>query len=467
MSNLPQKNDIPLPSDALPQGEEFQTLLAARNRVARRWRNLFFAASVIGFVALILLFTNVINQTLGLVAVEYNVKPETLSSQPLDQLSEDELLTILADKVGRRLRIVLRDAELGRTADIQQTVKVLFGSKPYPPELSDVVYAQLTPQQVSQIMGLLYTREQLLAIIEKDVLQPRYVESWPLFYSLQNRPAIEAEIAQKRPDARLQWRSWLNATFVGGDLTSDASTTGLRMALTGSLWIIVLTILISLPLGVGAAVYLEEYAPHTPLSNLIETNIRNLAGVPSIIYGMLGLAVFVRALGDTLGLTSGRVFGSTDTSGRSIISASLTMALLILPVVIINAQEAIRAVPSTLREASFGVGATKWQTVWRVVLPSATPGILTGLILSVSRAVGETAPLIVVGGLTFVTVYPRNIFDKFTVIPIQVYSWTSEPTPQFKNVAAAAIIVLLVLLVSLNATAIIIRNRFARYLRGN
>lgn len=467
MSNKPAQNDLPQPSDALPQGEAFQTLLVARNRSARRWRNLFFIASVIGFVALILLFTNVANQTFGLVAVEYNIKPETLSAQPLDQLSEDELLAIMADKVGRRLRIVLRDAELGRTADIQQTVAALFAGKPYPPELGEIVYAQLTPPQVSQIMGQLYTKEQLLAVIEKDVLQPRYVESWQLFYSLQNRAAIEAEMAQKRPNATLQWRSWLNTTFVGGDLTSDASTTGLRMALTGSLWIIALTILISLPLGVGAAIYLEEYAPRNRFTSIIETNIRNLAGVPSIIYGMLGLAVFVRALGDTLGVTSGRVFGSTDTSGRSILSASMTMALLILPVVIINAQEAIRAVPATLREASFGVGATKWQTVWRVVLPSATPGILTGLILSVSRAVGETAPLIVVGGLTFVTVYPRNIFDKFTVIPIQIFSWTSEPTSQFKNVAAAAIIVLLVLLVSLNATAIIIRNRFARQLRGN
>jgi phosphate transport system permease protein len=210
---------------------------------------------------------------------------------------------------------------------------------------------------------------------------------------------------------------------------------------------------------VGAAIYLEEYAKPNRINRLIETNIRNLAGVPSIIYGMLGLAVFVRVLGD---ITSGAAFGVTESNGRTVLSAGLTMALLILPVLIINAQEAIRAVPRSIREASYGVGATQWQTIWHQVLPAALPGILTGVILSMSRAIGETAPLIVVGASTFIGIDPNGPFSKFTVVPIQIYQWTSRPELEFKNTAAAAIIVLLVLLLLLNGTAIFLRQRFSR-----
>jgi phosphate transport system permease protein len=175
------------------------------------------------------------------------------------------------------------------------------------------------------------------------------------------------------------------------------------------------------------------------------------------------LAVFVRALGD---ITSGAFLGVTDSNGRTVLSAGLTMALLILPVLIINAQEAIRAVPSSIREASFGLGATQWQTVWKQVLPAAVPGILTGVILAMSRAIGETAPLIVVGASTFIGVDPNGPFSKFTVVPIQIYQWTSRAELVFKNTAAAAIIVLLVLLLTLNATAIILRQYYRRKLQG-
>jgi phosphate transport system permease protein len=227
--------------------------------------------------------------------------------------------------------------------------------------------------------------------------------------------------------------------------------------------VVAITILFSFPIGVGAAIYLEEYAHKERLLNrLIQTNINNLAGVPSIIYGMLGLAIFVRILEL---FTSGAFLGIGDQStanGRTIISAGLTLGLLILPLIIINGQEAIRAVPNSLRQAGFGLGATHWQVIWHHVLPSAMPGVLTGTILAVSRAIGETAPLVVVGASTFIALDPSGPFSKFTVLPIQIYQWTSRPQDEFRNLAAAAILVLLILLLSLNASAVLLRNRFDR-----
>jgi len=218
----------------------------------------------------------------------------------------------------------------------------------------------------------------------------------------------------------------------------------------------------SVPLGVGAAIYLEEYGGNSRLAQLIETNINNLAGVPSIIYGMLGLAVFVRVLEP---LTSGKLFGVVDpttANGRTVLSAGLTIGLLILPLIIINAREAIRAVPHALREAGYGLGATKWQTISAHVLPNAVPGILTGVILAISRALGETAPLVVVGASTFIVVDPNGPFAKFTTLPIQIYQWTARPQAEFQHLAAGAILVLLVLLLAMNATAILLRNKYAR-----
>ena len=217
-----------------------------------------------------------------------------------------------------------------------------------------------------------------------------------------------------------------------------------------------------MPVGVGAAVYLEEYGGNSWYNRLIETNINNLAGVPSIIYGLLGLAVFVRALEP---FSSGAMFGTADpatANGRTIVAAALTLALLILPLIIINAREAIRAVSKALREASYALGATKWQTIWNHVLPNAIPGILTGSILAISRAFGETAPLVVIGAATFIVIDPNSPFSKFTTLPIQIYQWTSRPQEEFKHLAAAAILVLLVLLLALNATAIWLRNRYSQ-----
>jgi phosphate transport system permease protein len=266
-------------------------------------------------------------------------------------------------------------------------------------------------------------------------------------------------VQREFPGARLEFRSWLSVSFLTTPMASVAEDSGVRNAILGSLWMIAITMLIAFPLGIGAAIYLEEYAEKNWFNGLIETNINNLAGVPSIIYGMLGLAIFVRGLES---YTSGRFLGVSDTNGRTILSAALTMALLILPLLIINAREAIRAVPRSLRQASYGLGATRWQTVWHHVLPNAMPGILTGTILGMSRAIGETAPLIVVGASTFIVTDPTGPFSKFTALPIQIYNWTQQPGEQFRDIAAAAIIVLLVLLLSLNASAILLRNHFRR-----
>lgn len=218
---------------------------------------------------------------------------------------------------------------------------------------------------------------------------------------------------------------------------------GIYPALVGSIMLIGLTAAIALPVGVGSAVYLEEYGGRTRIARFIEVNIANLAGVPSVIYGLLGLEVFVRVVG----------------MGRSLLAGACTLALLVLPIVIISSREALRTVPEALREASYGLGATRWQTVRHVVLPQALPGILTGAILAVSRAMGETAPLIVVGALTYVTFLPDGLGSEFTALPIQIFNWVSRPQEGFLIDAAAGISVLLATLLAMNATAIFIRHR--------
>lgn len=221
---------------------------------------------------------------------------------------------------------------------------------------------------------------------------------------------------------------------------------GLKSALFGSMWLMIMMAAFAFPVGVGTAIYLEEYTRKNWLQKVIQTNINNLAGVPSIIYGMLGLALFVRSLG----------------LGRSVLAGALTMALLVLPIIIVVSQEAIRSVPTSLRHASYALGATRWQTVRWVVLPSAVPGILTGTILAVSRALGETAPMLIVGAWAFIASVPESPLDPFTVLPMQIYNWTTRPQEAFKELAASGIIVLLTLLLTMNAAAIILRNRYQR-----
>jgi phosphate transport system permease protein len=306
------------------------------------------------------------------------------------------------------------------------------------------------------------TQQEVLELVLERVIEPQVVQTWSLHDSLLNRSSVLAEAAQKYPTGEVRFSSWIKPSFVVSPQSSDPQKAGVRTAILGSLWTIAITMVVAFPLGVGAAIYLQEYASDSAVNRIIQTNINNLAGVPSIIYGMLGLAIFVRALEP---LTSGTLFGLVDpttANGRTVLSAGLTLGLLILPLIIINAQEAIKAVPNSLRQASYGVGATKWQTVWSHVLPNAISGILTGTILAISRAIGETAPLVVVGASTFITVDPAGPFSKFTTLPIQVYQWTSRPQGEFRNIAAAAILVLLALLLSLNASAVMLRNRYSR-----
>ncbi|MFN8592158.1 MAG: phosphate ABC transporter permease PstA [Thermomicrobiales bacterium] len=239
---------------------------------------------------------------------------------------------------------------------------------------------------------------------------------------------------------------WLSRELIVNPPSRKPEIAGLKPAILGTFWIIGLTALLAFPVGVGAALYLEEYAPNNRWTRILKTNLANLAGVPSVVYGLLGLGIFV----DLLGL------------GRSVISGALTMALLILPVIIIASQEAIRAVPPSLRQAAFALGATRWQVSRDHVIPAAAPGILTGIILSISRAVGETAPLLVVGAAAYVTFNPNGLLSKYTVLPMQIYEWARRPQQDFQDLAAAAIIVLLVVLFLLNATAIVLRQRFSR-----
>jgi phosphate transport system permease protein len=242
---------------------------------------------------------------------------------------------------------------------------------------------------------------------------------------------------------------WLSLDLLTNTASRKPENAGLRPALLGTLWVIGLTALFAFPVGVGAAVYLEEYAPNNRWTRLLKTNIANLAGIPSIVYGLLGLGVFV----------------SLFTLGRTIISGALTMALLILPVIIIASQEAIRSVPPSLRQAAFALGATRWQVARDHVIPAAMPGILTGIILSISRAMGETAPLLVVGAAAYVTFNPTGLTSKYTALPMQIYEWARRPQQEFQDLAAAAIIVLLVQLLILNGAAIYLRQRFARNLK--
>jgi phosphate transport system permease protein len=236
---------------------------------------------------------------------------------------------------------------------------------------------------------------------------------------------------------------WQFLTSLASRRPADA---GIYHALAGSIWVIVLTAALALPLGVASAVYLEEYGTNSRLARFIEINIANLAAVPSIIYGLLGLGVFVRIMG----------------MGRSVMAGACTLALLALPVVILSTREALRTVPKSIREGSYALGATKWQTIWHQVLPMAFPGILTGLILSLSRAIGETAPLITIGALTYIPFAPDGVWSPFTVLPIQIFNWVSRPQAAFKENAAAGILVLLALLLAMNAAAVFLRDRFQR-----
>lgn len=369
---------------SLPEGEAARQNVSSRQRRGRIWQGILMACTIFGIIILLMLAYNIVNDAFGGIGVQYAVEEEDLTNgQPLEELSQAELIAILETNLRSR---VLKNLERERPLAER-------------------------------------SREELIDIINDEIIKPEVVAVYSLSEFLFDRPTIEAELRESHPRAEIEFKSWLSWDFIVTPMSSNAVEAGIRTAILGTLYLLWLTMLISFPLGVGTAIYLEEYKNDKPFderipagrwmnnaiqrsAGLIETNIYNLSGVPSIIYGILGLAIFVRALEQ---FTSGAVFGYADpttANGRTILSAALTMSLLVLPVVIISSQEAIRAVPGSMRQASYGLGATKWQTVWKIVLPNAMPGILTGTILSISRAIGETAPLIVIGASTSLSPIP-------------------------------------------------------------
>ena len=406
---------------------QFQSNLIGRHRRGKIWRIIFILSTVMAIIALAIFLVTIIDDSFGYAAITYKIPLSEIApaGTPLENMSCNELIPILEENVSPN-----------RFRQIQ----------------SETPFEELSQQDC-------------YGTVVYEVGQPRAEETWSLIYSLRYPNELKTYVEQKYPDGELVFKQWLNLDFITQPQSKDPLIAGIRTAILGSLYIIIIVMIVAFPIGIAAAIYLEEYASQSRIHRIIQTNINNLAGVPSIIYGMLGLAFFVRILEP---ITSGYIFGYSSeatANGRTILAAGLTLALLILPVIIINSQEAIKAVPNSLREASYGMGATKWQTVWHHVVPNALPGILTGTILSVSRAFGETAPLIVVGASTFVTFNPDSIFSKFTTIPIQIYQWTARPQDAYKNIAAAAIIVLLLFLLALNAAAIFLRNRYSRRLQ--
>ncbi len=400
----------------------FRTDLTGRYRRGNVWAALFLTVTLLSVFFLAALIWTIVNDSFGYVILVNETDPESLTrdGRPLEELDAPSLAAVLEENLpGRRLRSLGNERPLAERS-----------------------------------------REDLYAIVMDEVVNPEVKATFDLSESLLAKEDIRAVLERDFPEGRLIFRAWLNLKFLGAAQSSVAVAAGVRGAILGTLMTILVTILVAFPIGIGAAIFLEEYAADNRLNRFIRINIYNLAGVPSIIYGMLGLAIFVRLAEP---FTSGTAFGAaadpTTANGRTVLSAGLTLALLILPVIIINAQEALRAVPGILRQSSLAVGATKWQTVWHHVLPASFDRILTGTVLAVSRAIGETAPLVVVGASTFLSRDPTSIFSKFTTLPIQIYQWTARPQEEFRRVAAAAILVLLILMLSLNAIAILLRNR--------
>ncbi|MFT4697926.1 MAG: phosphate transport system permease protein [Glaciecola sp.] len=278
--------------------------------------------------------------------------------------------------------------------------------------------------------------------VQKNRLKDQLFKFWGIFCTLIGLILLFVFIGDILIDgiSRIDWK------FLTDLPSRKAEKSGIYTALMGSIWILLLTTLISFPMGVAAGLYLEEYAKKNRFSAILEINISNLAGVPSIIYGLLGLEVFVRIMN----------------LGASVLAGSLTLSLLILPIIIVATREAVKAVPSTIKDASYALGASKWQTIWNQILPASGGGILTGVILALSRAVGETAPLIVVGALAYVPFAPQTPMDDFSVLPIQIFNWISRPQHGFIENAAAAIIILLLITFVMNGIAVYFRNKWQK-----
>ncbi len=431
----------------------YRTSVMQRHARGNRMRAFYATSLIFAIIALLALLYNITNQAFGLVAQEFEVKPDEAAvvingeGASYSNLTADDFVDLLVEFAPRRMLVLVRDTLRGvDESDFTRNPLSAAINGEVPAEWQELRITDLETEQQAELLRLNLSQGQLDDLVVQEVLKIQIRQSWLLVDSIFNRGAIEDEVEESYPEAEIVWHSWVSLDFISSPLRNVPGETGILPSLLGSIWIMVIVGLVAFPLGVGAAVYLEEYANDAWYNRLIETNIRNLAGVPSIIYGLLGLAIFVRILE---GLTQ----------GRTILSAGLTLALLILPIIIISSQEALKAVPNTIREASYGLGATKWQTISRQVLPNAIPGIMTGTILALSRAVGETAPLVVVGAAAFISVNPDGPLSAFSAVPILIYNWVSQPDPQYQNAAAAAIVVLLALLLTMNSVAIFIRNR--------
>ncbi len=357
-------------------------------------------ASLFSILILLTLLLQILNNNFGYVKTKNTRSVPELKEIPLNDVKKETLVSILQERVRPTLR---RNLEPLAEKDIKT----------------------------------------LQDLVRDHVLKEKIIQSWTLFQSLTQKKEIFSSIQDSSESIRFHY--WFSPTFVLKEQRADAGDTGIRTAILGSIWIIFFAALFSIPFGIATAIYLEEYAKKNALNTLITTNIYNLAGVPSIIYGLLGLALFVRLL-------------EPLTQGRTIFSASLTLALMCLPLIIINSQEAIRAVPNTLRNSSYALGATKWETIFYHVLPYSMERIITGIILAISRAVGETAPLVVIGAATFISTEPDGLYSGFTALPIQIYQWASRPQQIFYNTSSAAIIALLLLILLINIIPISVRN---------
>jgi phosphate transport system permease protein len=460
----------PADSGRFPTESEYGRLLSRRQRRAKFFQFGMLAMLTVAVLALATLLYTIINDSFGLVAVVNEREPavvvEDLGYDPtqveLADLPKDVLVDLLAANistgVGRRLEREQRFYEDRLVFEPQGSWDALCSS--------DEATAGCTAGVRDQ--------SNVFALVQERVVVPDVIASYELVPSLLSPESFEEQVRtafETSPDrfgdhtfdnVTFEWRAWFSPTFLRTPSSSIPEIAGIRTAILGSAWLVVITILFAVPVGVGAAIYLVEFARPSRLNDIIQTNINNLAGVPSIVYGMLGLAILVRVLEP---VTSGALFTTgpaPSDNGRTILSAGVTLGLLTLPVVIISAQEALKAVPNSLRQAGMALGATRWQTVRSQVLPVALPGILTGAILAVARAIGETAPLILVGAASFITSDPTGPFSKFTALPIQIFQWTSFPQEEFRNIAAAASLALLLLLLLLNGFAVILRNRYAR-----
>ena len=452
-----------------PTGDDYDKLLSKRIRRARIVQASLLLALVIAVLALVTLLYTIIDDSFGLVAQVNQNEPEDVvaaagydpAEVTMGELGKDDLVVVLqagvSNNVGRRLEREQRFYEDRLVFETQEKWdEVCAGDDPP---------AGCTAGARDQANVLL--------LVEERIIQPDIIAVNGLTASILNPDQFKEDVGRafvETPErfgeytvdqVRFKWRAWFSWKFITSPQSATPEIAGIWTAILVSLWLVIITVAFAVPVGVGAAIYLEEFAKPSRINGLIQTNINNLAGVPSIIYGMLGLAVFVRIMEP---ITSGSIFGDYAPNGRTILAAGLTLGVLTLPVVIISSQEAIRAVPNSLRQGGMSLGATKWQTVRSHVLPVAIPGILTGTILAVARAIGETAPLILVGAAGFITATPSGPFSQFTALPIQIFQWTALPQPEFRSLAAAASLALLILLLTLNAAAVILRNRYSRRL---